>query len=276
MSDAAAHPGRTTAPIGDPIPTILAAYYDAIDASRFDDAAATFGSAALYAVPGPGTIETAPRVETIGAIALRQRLAERGPRPWRHRVRLSLAEGADALVEGVVVDEHGEEIATFVASARIGSDGLLARYLAFSCPGARESLPTDVASDTVPADAISVVHDYFADLDAGRFAEAAGRFSHDVLYSHPPYRHTGTDDPQRIEFRGRAELHAAFERRGRASFDHEVLVAIQRGPHAMVEGVVRGLPGGGGGSFISSLSLASDGTIRRYVSFYCEPEVELR
>ena len=105
MSDAAARPGRTIAPIGDPVPTILAAYYEAIDAGRFDDAAATFGSTALYAVPGPGTIETAPRVETIGAIALRQRLAERGPRPWRHRVELSLAQGTDALVEGLV-DHH--------------------------------------------------------------------------------------------------------------------------------------------------------------------------
>ena len=33
------------------------------------------------------------------------------------------------------------------------------------------------------------------------------------------------------------------------------------------------LPGSGTGSFISSLSLAEDGTIRRYVSFYCEPGV---
>jgi SnoaL-like domain len=275
MTDAA-RTRRTIGSIGDPLPAILAAYYEAIDASRFDVAAEAFSSVARYAVPPLETIETAPRAVTIGATALARRFAERGPRPWRHRIGLCLARGADALVEGVVVGEHGEETATFAASARIGPDGLLERYLAFSCPGAREALPTDVGADTVPADAVGAVHDYFSDLDAGRFAEAAGHFSDDVLYSHPPYRHTGIDDPQRIEFRGRAELQAAFERRGRASFDHEVLVAIQRGPHAMVEGVVRGLPGGGGGSFVSSLSLASDGTIRRYVSFYCEPEVDFR
>ena len=102
---------------------------------------------------------------------------------------------------------------------------------------------------------------------------AASHFSDDVLYSHPPYRHTGITDPDRVEFRGRAALLAAFERRGKASFDHEVLTSIQRGPHCLFEGAVRNLPDGGTGSFISSLSLAADGTIRRYVSFYCEPGV---
>ena len=52
-----------------------------------------------------------------------------------------------------------------------------------------------------------------------------------------------------------------------------MLTSIQRGPHCLFEGAVNGLPGGGTGSFISSLSLAADGTIRRYVSFYCEPAV---
>ena len=40
--------------------------------------------------------------------------------------------------------------------------------------------------------------------------------------------------------------------------------------------VERGLPGGGTGSFISSLSLAGNGTIRRYASFYSEPGIPLR
>ena len=54
-----------------------------------------------------------------------------------------------------------------------------------------------------------------------------------------------------------------------------VLVSLQRGPHCLFEGAVHDLPDGGNGSFISSLSLAADGTIRRYVSFYCEPGVPL-
>ena len=84
----------------------------------------------------------------------------------------------------------------------INSDGLLDRYLTFACVGARDPIPTDLHPTATPADA-AVVHQYFRDLDAGRFAEAAGHFSDDVLYSHPPYQHTGLDDPNRIEFRGR-------------------------------------------------------------------------
>ncbi|HEU0170322.1 MAG TPA: hypothetical protein VFR26_02700, partial [Acidimicrobiales bacterium] len=60
---------------------------------------------------------------------------------------------------------------------------------------------------------------------------------------------------------------------GRQSFDHRVTTSIQRGPHGLIEGVVQGLPDGGTGSFVSSLTLDADGLIRRYVSFYCEPAV---
>jgi hypothetical protein len=257
----------------DPLPAALATYYDAIDGNRFDDASATFAPDGLYAVPLPGVIETGPRAETVGAVALRERLKKRGPKPWRHSVRLCVTEGRDALVEGVLVDDTDVAVATFVGSARTGDDGRIERYLAFSCVRARDPIPTDVDASVVPADAADVVHEYFVDLDAGRFTAAAAHFSADVLYSHPPYKHTGIDDPDRIEFRGRPALEAAFERRGRASFDHEVLVSIQRGPHCLFEGAVNNLPGGGTGSFISSLSLAADGTIRRYVSFYCEPGV---
>ena len=87
------------------------------------------------------------------------------------------------------------------------------------------------------------------------------------------HRHTGIDDPGRVEFRGRAALEDAFNARGKASFDHDVVALVQRGPHCLFEGAVNNLPGGGSGSFISSLSLAADGTIRRYVSFYCEPGI---
>ena len=47
------------------------------------------------------------------------------------------------------------------------------------------------------------------------------------------------------------------------------------GLYLILEGAVRGLPDGGSGSFISTLSLGSDGTIRRYISFYCEPAIPL-
>lgn len=260
-------------PIGDPVPAILARYYEAIDDHRFSEAAGVFAPDGRCAVPLPGVIETAPRTETIGPAALLERLAERGARPWRHAVQLCAVEGTHALVEGVLVDDGGGASATFVASARIRADGCIDRYLAFSCPGAREVVPRDVPVEVEPADAAQVVDDYFRDLDRGHFAEAASHFSDDVLYSHPPYLHTGIDDPHRIELRGRPALEAVFARRGAASFGHEVLTSVQRGPHCLFEGAVDGLPDGGTGSFISSLSLAADGRIRRYVSFYCEPGV---
>ena len=94
-----------------------------------------------------------------------------------------------------------------------------------------------------------------------------------VLYSHPPYKHTGIDSDRRVEFRGRPELQSAFEARGRQQFGHEVTTLVQRGPHALLEGRVFDLPDAGTGSFISSVSLDADGLIERYVSFYCEPGV---
>jgi hypothetical protein len=262
--------------VGDPLPPSLAAYYDAIDGNRVEEAAATFGSEGVYAVAPAGSEETAPRRVTVGPAALHERFRARGSQPWRHVTQLCAVEGSDALLEGALVSTSGLAVATFVAGARVGSEGLLERYLAFSCPGAREAIPTDLDPHDVPSDAAAVVHDYFAALDAGRFADAAACFSDDVLYSHPPYKHTGITEPGRVEFRGRAALEAAFVERGRTSFGHTVLTSIQRGPHCLFEGAVDNLPGGRSGSFISSLSLAGDGTIRRYLSFYCEPAVSFR
>jgi SnoaL-like domain len=272
MADLDPQPRATGALLGDPLPGALARYYEALDDGRPAEAAACFGPSARYATPPTAEDETAARIETVGAAALSERLVARGHKPRRHVPELCVVEGAVALLEGVLHDETGRPAATFVASARVG-DGTVDRYLAYMCNGARDPIPTDLGPDDVPADAATVLHDYFAALDEGRFADAAACFREDTLYSHPPYRHTGIDSPGRIEFRGRAALEAAFHQRGRTSFDHDLLACVQRGPHCLVEGVVRGLADGGTGSFISSLSLAGNGTIRRYVSFYCEPGV---
>ncbi|MET0460943.1 MAG: nuclear transport factor 2 family protein [Ilumatobacteraceae bacterium] len=264
----------TTTPFhGDPPPPALAAYWQAIDDGRPRDAAACFSRDALYAVPPVGAPETASRVVTSGSAGIADRLVERESTRGKHSIVVCVAEGETALVEGVVCDASNSPISTYVCSVRTADDGLIDRYLAFGCAGARDAPPTDLDPAVEPADALAVVHDYFADLDNGRFEAAAARFSADVLYSHPPYQHTGIDDPGRIEFRGRPALQAAFDRRGRATFDHVILTSVQRGPHCILEGAVRGLPDGGSGSFISTLTLGSDGTIRRYVSFYCEPAI---
>jgi hypothetical protein len=257
-------------PLGDPVPPILGAYYDLVNTNRFVEAAETFASAGRYAASLPGAIETAPRAQTVGPAGV-ARLLEQCPRGGRHVVQLCLSQGRDCLLEGELVDDAGAIVGTFVASALFGDTGLVERYLSFQCPRAVDAIPDNVS--TTPTDAFFAVRAYFDDLDSGRFAAAAARFSDDVSYSHPPYKHTGISDPDRIEFHGRRELLAGFERRGTTSFEHDVLVSIQRGPHCIFEGAVRNTPGGGTGSFISSLSLARDGSIRRYVSFYCEPGV---
>jgi ketosteroid isomerase-like protein len=263
----------STTPIGDPVPEAIGGYLAAIDAADADLAASWFAADCRYAVPSPGASETDPRTETIGRSSLRDRFHARGRRPWRHVVTACVLGGDDGFIEGVTVDRRSDAAGGFAASFRLDSDGRIERYLAYVTADLPDPIPTDLAVDQRPADAIEVVEGYFHALDGGRFEDASACFSEDIVYSHPPYRHTGIDGAHRVVFRGRTELLAAFRARGRASFDHEVLVSVQRGPHCLFEGVVRGLPDDGDGSFVSSLSLAADGTIRRYVSFYCEPAV---
>jgi ketosteroid isomerase-like protein len=222
-----------------------------------------FAEGAVVATPDESDSETAARLRIDPASDTVRRPAGRLVLAARHNASL--------LVEGTRV-RQSEPVATFVASVRFGTDGRIERYLEFGCRGARDPLPrgaaTDLHGDTAVAD---VVDRYFHALDVGDFAGAADCFSDDVLYSHPPYRHTGIDGHERVEFRGRPALLAAFERRGRTAFDHHVSVYAQHGAHGLIEGRVDGLPDGTFGSFVSSLSLDDTGRIRRYLSFYCEP-----
>jgi ketosteroid isomerase-like protein len=264
----------TTQPIGDLLPAALAAYYTDLDGGRLHEAAQHFADDVLYAVPRPDEIETSPRVEYEGRDAVQARFIDRGMQPVVHDVQLCVVEGSACLLEGVTRDAAGHAFATFVASAQLDSAGLVSRYLAYRCLPAVDPEPPGAGPS--PGDADKVLHAYFDALDAGEFEEAADCFSTDVVYSHPPYRHTGLDSDNRVVFRGRDALVAAFRVRGRQSFDHRILESVQRGPHCMLEGLVEGLPGGRSGSFISSLSLDGDGRIQRYVSFYCEPSVARR
>jgi hypothetical protein len=260
-------------PLGDPVPPALAGYYADLDADRFDAAADRFAVDAVYAVPRAAAIETDPRAEHVGRTALAAYFQERGPRPFHHEVLLCAYEGGSCLVEGVSRHtDTGIAFATFVASVQIDDAEQVRRYLAYACVPPVDPAPSG-GGDDAPADAGKVLHDYFAALDDGAFEEAAAQFSLDVVYSHPPYRHTGIDSPDRVVFRGRDELLANFRARGRTSFDHTIVASLQRGPHCLIEGLVEGLPHGGTGSFVSSLTLDGDGLIQRYASFYCEPGV---
>jgi ketosteroid isomerase-like protein len=257
---------------GDPVPAALAAYLHALDAGLRAEAVEQFSPDVRYAVPPSEVPETGPRRVAHGREELLAWFVERGPAEHEHEVRLCVDEGPSCLVEGVTVHRlSGRPLATFAASLQLDADGLINRYLAFIA-----NPPVDPAPDgsgAAPGDAVDVLRRYFEALDAGAFADAADQFSADVVYSHPPYRHTGIDSDERVVFRGRDQLLAAFIARGRQSFGHRLVAAGQRGPLCLLEGVVEGLPDGGDGSFVSSLTVDGDGRIKRYVSFYCEPAV---
>jgi hypothetical protein len=177
---------------------------------------------------------------------------------------VTVQDGANRLVEGRRAD------GSFAASLQLDPDGAVTRALVYRTLPIDPS-PTWAAGDSAaPADARAVLDTYFEHLDAGRFADAADCFSADCLYSHPPY---GPGEP-RVEFRGREALLAGFAKRGARPWSHELVVVLQRGAECLLEGTAGGTALGG--SFISSLSLDTDGRIRRYAAFYCEPPVPRR
>jgi len=260
---------------GDPLPPSLETYYAELDAGHIKEASSQFSTGVRYALPPLVGAETDARRVIEGRDDLLAWFEERGSKTYVHRLELCVHQGASCLVEGVGVESStGEIIGTFVASAELDEDGLIDRYLSYRTSPSTETAPA--GDGAAPADAADVLHRYFDALDAGAFDEAADQFSEGVVYSHPPYRHTGLDGHERVVFRGRPELRAAFTARGRQSFDHRLLVIGQRGPRCLVEGIVEGLPNGRDGSFISSLTLDGDGRIQRYLSFYCEPAVPRR
>jgi hypothetical protein len=101
-----------------------------------------------------------------------------------------------------------------------------------------------------------------------RFHEAAGRFTADTIYSHPPYG-AGTS---RVLFRGRAALRRGFViQRGPTSACQVITALWQRHRRVFVEGVIEGIPDGG--TFFSTAEITSTGEIARYVAFYCAQRI---
>jgi hypothetical protein len=257
------------ASLGDAPPRALLDFYAAIDDGRFEDAAASFTEDGVYAVPPRGGAEVDPRSVAVGRAALPEFIAARGPRNYRHRIAVCAAEGGSCLAEGVLDLDAGGALRTFALSLQLDRDGLVSRYVAFSCEPITD--PALATGDAPRGDAAEVVRRYFAALQQGRFEEAVDFFSPNVTYCHPPYVHGGLKGSGRVWYRGREELLAAFSRRGRTEHLHEIPVLLQRGPNCLFEVVV---PGAGGG--VSSLSLDDAGRIERYVAFYCEPAIARR
>jgi hypothetical protein len=241
-------------------PLAVATLFEALGEGRVDDAAGAFTDDALYAYPNGSDDEAAARSTAHGRDAIRRALATLGgvgPEPI-----VSVYDKSDCFVEGRLA------AATFVASVQLDHSGALARLLSFRSPEVEPS-PTWRSTDPAPAAAARPILDrYFRHLTAGEFAAACACFSKDCLYSHPPYN----PGAPRAEFRGRGELLTGFEKtRGVRPARPEIVCCLQRGSECFIEGVVGGIENGG--SFVSSVSLDSDGLIRRYAAFYSKSRV---
>lgn len=104
---------------------------------------------------------------------------------------------------------------------------------------------------------------YFSDLQRSRFRAAAGHFSLDTIYSHPPYR-AGTG---RVLFLGRDELRRGFEAERGPTPARQVISGFwQRNDRVFLTGVIEGIPDGG--TFVSTGQITPEGEIGRYVAFY--------
>jgi hypothetical protein len=158
--------------------------------------------------------------------------------------------------------------ASFVASLRLDGEGRVERGLWLSS-AAVEPSPTWTGAPGADADARPILDRYFAHLEAAEFEEAAACFAEDCVYLHPPYERGG----ERVAFHGRDELlHGWRTVRGQTASRRVVTATAQRGADCIIEGVVEGIPNGG--SFLSSVSLAPDGLIRRYAAWYAAIRVE--
>lgn len=252
-------------PVGHTVDPEITSWIDALGTGDAEVAGAHCTAETRLAMPRRDVIETAPRLEGVGPAGLAAIERDGGLPQQERRLLLAVHTGEVWLVEGVV---PGNTQCSFVASVTT-ADGLVSRHLEFRAASRID--PPRPEPQRCGHDAAEALDRYFAHLDSGAFEDAAACFAPDVLYSHPPYKHTGISDPGRLDIVGRDALLATFRRRGRQPFGHRVISFGQAGRHAMLEGLVEGLPGGGSGSFVSCLSLDTRGLIARYVSFYCEP-----
>ena len=188
--------------MGDTVPARIAAYYDAADAGRPDEAAEQLAENVIAGLTPTGS-EVEPRRIFRGREAVREFLRGRGEPAVRHDLLFCGLDGSTCLIEGRMVDADDRPTTTFVSSFRLDDDGRIKRYVAFACEPFGELPRTD---DAVPGDARRRVDDYFLHLDAGEFEQAVEEFSPDVTYNHPPYRNTGIASNERVIFRGHAEL----------------------------------------------------------------------
>jgi hypothetical protein len=174
------------------------------------------------------------------------------------------------------IARRGEgEPETCLAGLTYDAAGQVTRLVWFRAPlvAGREVGGAGAASDGQSPDGRTpdgrmILERYFADLTNSRFREAAGNFTVDTLYSHPPYA-GGTE---RVLFDGREALWRGFvELRGSSPVRQIITGFWQQGERVFVEGVIEGIPNGG--SFFATGQISPGGEIARYVAFYSSQRV---
>ncbi len=258
---------------GDTLPDSVGALLAAFATGDVDAATACFAPGALWAPPRDEADEVGARALHEGGAAIRAALAADPQLGHAHTVRVCVTDGSDCLLEGDILDRSGAVVGSHGADFQLDGRGLIARALVFRIEAVEDNAGTNL-ENVSGVDIQAKLDEYFVELDAARFENAASHFSADGLYLHPPYA-PGTP---RVAYRGGEELLAGFERRGAQDWLHFTDVSIQRGPFLMFEGhvLVDGTPEGPTGSFISSATVDEEGKVLRYLAFYTAPMVPRR
>jgi SnoaL-like domain len=258
---------------GDPLPESVATIVGELAAGGPVDVS-LFGADATYAYGADPESEVVPRTVVTGRQAIPGAIAaDLRPAEQRPELLVCVASATDCLVEGRLVDRAtGQPTATIAASFQLDEVGRIARVLTFRCLPVEPSPSWETDDPSTTHDARAILDTYFAELDAAHLDAAAATFSDDVLYSHPPY----WPGAPRAAFRGKAELVEGFARRGPRTNRHELTVCLQSGRECLIEGYSHKPDKGISGQFVSSLTLADDGRIQRYLALYFEPSIGRR
>ncbi|WP_104134370.1 nuclear transport factor 2 family protein [Cryobacterium sp. Y62] len=119
----------------------------------------------------------------------------------------------------------------------------------------------------------SVVQQYFQNLTAGRFVEAAASFTADGFYSHEAYD-PGAIGPTgaRLEARGRDAIAAMFRLRAERDWHHEIDSDVV-GSSFYIHGRALDRDDALVLSFLSVGTISADGRISSYIEYDTRPPV---
>jgi ketosteroid isomerase-like protein len=253
------------------LPVSVAAVYAAVAAGRPEEAAPSFAEDTVYAY-GADPVDEQARRTIVGRGEIASDLAVDLTAWGTPEILASVTAGPDCFVEGRLVDAAREVVAAIAAVFQLDADGAISRAVSYRTPPLEPS-PSWSEHREVDVDARGLLERYFRGLQDGDFEAAASYFTDDVVYLHPPY---DPGDAERPELRGRDGLVAGFTKRGLRPYRQRILACVRSGTECFVEGDVEGTRSPDGVAFVSSMSFAADGRIRRYAAFSAPPVVPRR